>query len=103
MGPESRFKVKVLKALRHLSPSWWVKVSQVSLVGTPDILGCYGGRFHAFELKKDDKAKATPLQERNISLIAEAGGFSRVVSPEAWDETLSEMKEGLEAWKGRNG
>ena len=95
MGPESRFKVRVLKALRAISPSWWVKVhgSAFGAAGTPDILGCLRGRFCALELKRDAKARVTPLQERNINLIHEAGGLSRIVSPEVWDETLEDLNE----------
>lgn len=68
---------------------WAVKVQQVAIRGTPDLLICYRGRFFAWELKVG-KNQATGLQAFNLERIQDAGGVARVVTPEtfplAWDE-----------------
>ena len=48
--------------------------------GTPDIIGCIGNRFVAFECKRDDKEDLEPIQKWRLSewIIAGAvvGGVS---------------------------
>jgi hypothetical protein len=94
--PETSFKEKVLKDLRKLPKSWWVKTQQVSISGTPDILGCLDGKFIAIELKRSLKASISPLQEYNLKLIsAVACGVGIVTSPENWDKTITMLREEL--------
>ena len=49
--------------------------------GVPDIVGCYAGLFFGVECKAG-KNKPTPLQEKNLKEIAEAGGLALVVNEE---------------------
>ena len=46
--------------------------------GIPDIVACVSGRFVAFEVKAE-KGKTTPLQEKCLNQIREAGGVAEVV------------------------
>ena len=86
---ETKFKEKVLRKLKMVPNLWVVKVQQVAIRGTPDLLICYRGRFVAWELKVG-KNQATGLQAFNLERIQDAGGVARVVTPEtfplAWDE-----------------
>jgi len=84
MQPETRFKVQVLKDLRMIPRSWWVKVQQVALVGTPDILGCIGRRFVALELKRAATEAPDPMQLYNLNLIVDCGGLAMSANPDSW-------------------
>lgn len=55
--------------------------SPFQLAGIPDILGCYRGRFIAFEAKRDETKKPTALQAYNLRKIKAAGGITKVI----WD------------------
>lgn len=90
MQGETRFKNKVLPILRKIPGSWWVKVQQVTIRGTPDIVGTVGGIFVAWELK-DIGGSTSRLQEYHIRSINEAGGWARVVSPENLEEELQNL------------
>lgn len=77
--------------LRSIPCSYFIKIQQVSIGGTPDILGTIHGRIIALELKADSKSKATPLQLKNLTDIANAGGYAKVVHPDNWEDTLLEL------------
>lgn len=85
---ESAFQKKVLKYLREKVGGYWVKihVSSYQLEGEPDIMGCYQGRFYAFELKQG-KNTTSELQEYKLGKIAENGGVALVVT------SLEQLKE----------
>jgi hypothetical protein len=77
---EKEVQDKLLKKLRDLPDSWWFKVAQhagTSRRGVPDVIGCYKGRFHGIELKKEGK-RPTALQAHELALISAAGGISIV-------------------------
>lgn len=90
---EAAFKVVVKAFLKTLPQCWNVKVQQIGLRGTPDILCCLKGRFVALELKGTEKANVAPLQEHTIEQISLAGGYARIVSPETWEGVKRELKE----------
>ena len=46
--------------------------------GIPDIIACIGGRFYGFEVK-NERGKASALQEYTIHKIKAAGGMALVV------------------------
>lgn len=108
--PETKFKEKILPLLRELPNTWAEKIQQVSLRGTPDILGCFNGHFVAIELKKDlkelEKKDATSiLQDYKLEKIRAAGGIAIKVSPEGWDEVykfLQELSNGTKIKKVRS-
>jgi hypothetical protein len=87
---ESAFKDgKVRPFLKTLKNTWAVKIQQMGISGTPDILACIGGVFVALELKRDYKSRVTPLQKYNLDLIRNAGGVALCACPENWDEIKS--------------
>lgn len=50
------------------------------MVGLPDIIGCYNGRFFALETKTPDKRSNTSArQEYVMTKIRQAGGIAQVV------------------------
>lgn len=92
MQPETRFKLKVQKRLKDIPGLYQVKIQQVALRGVPDILVCYRGLFIALELKvPPNKVKAGSLQELNLRLISEAGGYAREVTPQNLDSIIQEI------------
>lgn len=82
--PETYFKEKVLRDLARVPKVWAVKIQQVAIRGTPDILICCGGYFIALELKKDESSKTDKLQDYTLDKIADAGGHTFVAHPENW-------------------
>ncbi len=93
--PESLLKERVLADLRALPRTYAVKIQQVSIRGTPDILACIGGRFVAIELKRDEKQKPEPLQEHELKKILDAGGTALVVNPLNWPGVLAQLTRQL--------
>lgn len=77
---ESAFQKKVLKYLREEVGGYWVKihVSSYQLEGEPDIMGCYKGKFYAFELKQGNNT-TTPLQDYKLEQIRKNGGTAMVI------------------------
>lgn len=78
---ESRLSRVIMTELR-LKGAFCFKVwgSEHMMAGLPDIIGCYRGRFFAFETKTPDKRKNTSMvQERIMQKIRDAGGLAQVV------------------------
>jgi len=77
---ESRIVKKVLEALRARG-GFWAKThgSPVVTRGLPDIIGCYKGRYIAFEVKRDSSGKPTLLQEYRMKEIRAAGGIATLI------------------------
>lgn len=76
-------RVVVKKTLEKLRArgGFWFKVhgSPMQLAGIPDIIGCYRGRFCAFECKRDATGKPTALQAYMMKKIREAGGVASLI------------------------
>jgi len=89
---ETVFKQRIAPKLHALPNSWWVKVQQVAVRGTPDILGCINGYFIALELKRDEKAPVAKLQAWTHEKILASRGVMLVVYPENWDETFTYLQ-----------
>jgi len=64
-----------------------------SQVGIPDIICCIHGKFVAFEVKRSDRAKVSPIQLRVADDIRSAGGDSYIV----W--SLDMVKEIIETYE----
>jgi hypothetical protein len=60
---------------------FWVKIhgSPFQVAGIPDILGCYQGRFCAFEVKRDITGRPSPLQRYTMKKIRAAGGVAALI------------------------
>jgi len=82
----------VQNELKKLSNIWFVKTQQRAIRGTPDLICCVGGIFVALELKRDQKAKADPLQRWNLSRINKCKGIGLVVYPENFEKVLNVIK-----------
>lgn len=92
MKPETKFKIKALADLRSLPNSWWEKIQQMSINGTPDILGVYRGRFVALELKRSEAAHVDRLQLHKLALISKCGGIALLAHPDNWKAILSFLR-----------
>ena len=90
--PEARLKERVIQDLKQLPDCWVVKVQQVVIRGTPDLLCCICGFFVALELKRNARARLDPLQAYQLAKIKNAGGIAHVVHPDNWEEILDELR-----------
>lgn len=78
---ESRLSRNIQTELRKHG-AWCIKIhgSEYMPAGVPDIVGCYKGRFFAFETKVPEKRSNTSvMQERMMEKIRNAGGKAQVV------------------------
>lgn len=68
----------------------------------PDILICWRGHFVAVELKRPD-GKTTPIQVRELELLAAAGATTAVCHTyEAWLGLLKRLEERDGSTTGRD-
>ena len=76
MTPEYRVKMKVVAMLKRHGIWYFFPFSfGAGTSGIPDIIAIVRGRFVGIEVKRDEKAKLTALQERRAREITEAGGL----------------------------
>lgn len=86
MTPEKRVKSAVVKQLKELGAYYFYPVTGgYGASGVPDIVGCYYGRFFAFECKAG-KNKPTALQQKNIDQIETMKGIVAVINEENMHE-----------------
>ena len=86
MTPEKKVKNAVVKQLKELGAYYFYPVTGgYGASGVPDIVGCYYGRFFAFECKAG-KNKPTPLQQKNIDQITEMKGIVAVINETNQDQ-----------------
>jgi hypothetical protein len=81
MTPETKLKNSIRKYLDSLGRDLWhfkVHGSGYQKAGVPDNVGCYLGHFFAIEAKAPGEV-TTKKQDRELMLIRQAGGFTRVV------------------------
>lgn len=97
---ETQFKNKVFRFLDSLPNTWYVKVQQVGIRGTPDVLLCVRGMFVAIELKRSQKVadkmkkdKTGALQLVTLNRIAQANGIAMVCYPENFQSCCSLLGE----------
>ncbi len=88
---------KLVKSRLKLTPDLYHFTKEaLALRGLPDIIGCYRGRFFAWELKRDVKeaSKKTGrivLQRYILGLIRKAGGIGEIVHPGNFEAKLQEL------------
>lgn len=86
MTPEKRVKNAVVKQLKELGAYYFYPVTGgYGASGVPDIVGCYYGRFFAFECKAGSN-KPTPLQQKNIDQIKDMKGIVAVINETNQDQ-----------------
>lgn len=82
---ESRLSRRIIKELK-LRGGFWFKIwgNEHMMAGLPDIVGCYRGRFVAFETKNPEKRSNMSVRQEYVhGLIKKAGGVVEViVTPE---------------------
>ena len=92
MTPEAKVKKKVTDQLKELGAYYFFPLTGgFGKGGVPDIVGCYHGRFFAFECKAG-KNKPTPLQQKNLDDIQKANGVSAVIN----EENMTQVRDILE-------
>ena len=92
--PEKKVKAAVRKMLvKHGIYYFMPPGMGLGRSGIPDIIGCKNGKFIAIECKAGN-GKTTALQERELNMIADAGGFTFV----AREDNLEEMEVELMLW-----
>lgn len=79
---ESKLTTKIIKALKRKGGFWFkVHGSAYQTTGIPDILGCYKGRFVAFEVKIPGKDSTLSKRQRLMLLrIRQHGGVSALIT-----------------------
>lgn len=100
---ESKLVKKILEGLRSRGGEWdKTHGSPMETRGRPDIIGCYHGRYVAFEVKRDAEGKLTDLQAYKIKRIRAAGGVAtRIHSVEQAMRILDRLDERREARAAR--
>lgn len=94
MTPEAKVKKVVVQQLKDIGAYYFYPVTGgYGRSGVPDIVGCYQGLFFGIECKAG-KNKPTPLQEKNLKEISEAGGLALVVN----EENMRTVRELLTAY-----
>ena len=89
--PETVLVDKIMKALKERGGYWFKSHGSPSMRGKPDIIGCYCGRFYAFEVKTGfTDYDATELQQKNIRDIKKAGGCALVIY--STEEAINNLK-----------
>ena len=88
MTPEAKVKKVVTKQLKQLGAFYFYPITGGwGRGGIPDIVGCYKGRFFGFECKAG-KNKPTPLQQKSLQDIENAGGLSLVINEDNMADVL---------------
>lgn len=91
MPLEKDFQTVVLKKLREIPGTWWMKVNDRTTNGLPDILGSVAGVFFAIELKT--KSKLAPIQAYTLRRIDRSGGQTFVCTPDTFPDLLAYVKK----------
>lgn len=78
--PEKKVKDRVVKILKDNGVYYFFPATYgMGRSGVPDIICCVNGRFLAIECKAGGN-KPTILQQRELKLIADAGGSALVIN-----------------------
>ncbi len=85
MPSELTIRTAIVAAYKERG-AWAVVTTGVNLVGCPDLLVCYRGRFIALEVK-EPKGRVSKIQNKVLNDISVAGGWSVVVR--SVDEALA--------------
>lgn len=93
---ETKFKEKILPILRKLPYSYFEKIQQMTIHGTPDLVGVIRGRAIYLELKRSSKeARSTRdgalLQKHILAKLRKAGAYAEIVCPENWPKVHEEL------------
>ena len=91
MTPEAKVKKRVKALLDSMGIYHFShQTGGYGRSGIPDIICCASGKFIGIECKAKDN-KPTPLQERELQKIRQAGGFSLVIN----EFNIAELQKSL--------
>lgn len=79
--------------MKTLPGVFFYKASDRVKRGIPDVICCVSGLFIAFELKRSDKEKATPLQAFVLNEILKAEGLAFTANPQNWPGIFATIKQ----------
>ena len=97
MTPEAKVKAKVVKLLKEAGVYYfYASTHGFGRSGVPDLVCCMGGRFIGIECKAG-KNKPTPLQEKEMAAIRDAGGTTLVVN----EDNINDVKELINEQQGQ--
>lgn len=86
MNAETKFRTNHVDVfLKRLPNAWFESIQQVTIVGSPDKLGCISGWFVGMELKAESGVLA-PMQRKKLYKVAKAGGIAIVARPQNWQD-----------------
>jgi len=88
---EKNFRKHVDAFLEALPRSFWESISQKSIRGTADKIGCINGTYCRLEIKRSRTAKKSALQNYLISKARSAGGYAEFVYPENWESIKKDL------------
>ena len=100
--PEKKVKGNVVTVLKSLDAYYFFPATGgYGRSGVPDVVACLDGQFIGIECKAGS-GRTTPLQERELQAIEDAGGIAILYSEPAMNkkdlEKLLEKREGN--WRG---
>lgn len=97
--PEAKVKKQCVSLLNAHGAYYFFPVTGgFGRAGIPDIVVCCRGQFLGIECKAG-KNKPTALQEREMTLIRDAGGSALVIN----ENNINELQEWLDARTATNG
>ena len=96
--PEKKVKGNVVAVLKALDAYYFFPATGgYGRSGVPDVVACLDGQFIGIECKAGS-GKTTPLQERELQAIEDAGGIAILYSEPAMDK--QDLKELLQKGEG---
>ena len=94
MTPEAKVKKKVVEQLKKIKAYYFYPMTHgYGRSGVPDIVGCFESVFFGIECKAKGN-KPTPLQEKNLREIKDAGGIALVVDEHNMDQVAKLIADG---------
>jgi hypothetical protein len=94
MTPEAKVKKKVVEQLKKIKAYYFYPMTHgYGKSGVPDIVGCFESVFFGIECKAKGN-KPTPLQEKNLRDIKDAGGIALVVDEHNMDQVVELLTDG---------
>lgn len=99
MTPEGKVKNAVKKLLKQHGIYFYMPVQNgMGVVGIPDIIACWNGRFLAIETKAPGKRNNTTANQKlQLGLIESAGGIAIVVDDVESVKNL--LRSHVETWQ----
>lgn len=96
MATESKFQKGLKKEIKARFPGCYIlKNDPTMLQGIPDLTILYNDKWAMLEVKKDQKAKHRPNQDKHVERLNEMS-FASFIFPENKEEVLDAMARSFE-------